>query len=498
MKRDPNERQRFHAFFAFPAYCLAATATLAVLICPIDAFAFDDNYASIDLSTAYRSYHIPNTTAVTIDTGDTVVISTEMRYTHNGLGDPLSLNQGAFGLTVSDQPEWWRWQGSSPPGFRSDFPIANRGFGEFGVRLPVAPWIDGVLEHSNFGVDYQANLDPVTMMPVAAGTEVPQVSNPILLEWTLTINAAGFVEGVGTMTNMMDTSITYSSPAIELGRQNTGTGWQTGTELYAGFTTSWDSGFDDDMDAATPNIVDTPKSGHTNFTKADVDNFTVTETDSAGTSTFIVNDDFNSYADGDVINAALGTAWAPKWQGGPGDDGIFGTADDPDNSQQNLFVAVDAAAPNLTCDFDGDGECNIADLDMLYGDFGTLGGPFDVDMDGTVNGADIPAWLSAASDPDNLYLGGLKTFVMGDANLDGNVDSVDLGLLLNNFGDDSSLLYGAGNMNDDANVNSVDLGLMLNNFGAVSAAGFAAVPEPGTLAMLLIATMGLMGIRRRR
>ena len=55
--------------------------------------------------------------------------------------------------------------------------------------------------------------------------------------------------------------------------------------------------------------------------------------------------------------------------------------------------------------------------------------------------------------------------IIGDADRDGDVDSTDLGLLLNNFGDTSGLGWEGGNFNDDADVDSTDLGLQLNNFG---------------------------------
>lgn len=156
-------------------------------------------------------------------------------------------------------------------------------------------------------------------------------------------------------------------------------------------------------------------------------------------------------------------------------------------------ISFEPAAAGLACDLDGSGQCDLVDLEMLVDDV----------IAGTATAADIDTWLGDASDPANLYLGGTKTFQLGDADLNGNVDSVDLGLLLNNFGDTSGQDWMGGNMNGDANVDSVDLGLLLNNFGfaSASAASVAAVPEPSSLGLLLLAASGLLirgGNRGRR
>lgn len=161
----------------------------------------------------------------------------------------------------------------------------------------------------------------------------------------------------------------------------------------------------------------------------------------------------------------------------------------------NMLIPGIDAGPSLACDFNGDAQCDAADLDALYENWGG-GGAFDVDGNGTVEAADISAWLTAASDPSNPYLNGERTFVLGDVDLDGNVNSTDLGLLLNNFNDESGLLHGAGNLNDDTLINSVDLGLLLNNFGATSAA--VAVPEPSSLWIVSTLLCAFVAISRRR
>lgn len=146
------------------------------------------------------------------------------------------------------------------------------------------------------------------------------------------------------------------------------------------------------------------------------------------------------------------------------------------------------------CDFDGDGRCDIADLDSLYEARNTSNSTFELDnTDGLnlVNQADIAAWLREASDVDNpAKLDPTDVYVAGDLNLDGNVDSDDLGAMLNLFGE-SGFGWASGNLNTDDIIDSDDLGQLLNQFGHQSVAASSAnvVPEPSAgliLGMMLV------------
>jgi len=90
-------------------------------------------------------------------------------------------------------------------------------------------------------------------------------------------------------------------------------------------------------------------------------------------------------------------------------------------------------------------------------------------------------------------------FVLGDVNMDGDVNSTDLGLLLNNFGSTAGPGWEGGDLDVDSNVSSADLGLLLNNFNATSDAAVA-VPEPSPstllLSLLLSSACGFRRIRR--
>ena len=73
----------------------------------------------------------------------------------------------------------------------------------------------------------------------------------------------------------------------------------------------------------------------------------------------------------------------------------------------------------------------------------------------------------------------------GDANGDGQVDVNDLTIVLSNFGQ-SGKSWSQGDMDGDSTgtVDVNDLTIVLANFGKTYSAGVAAVPEPGTLALL--------------
>lgn len=141
--------------------------------------------------------------------------------------------------------------------------------------------------------------------------------------------------------------------------------------------------------------------------------------------------------------------------------------------------------PGLLCDLDSDGDCDTADIEMI------------IDAGGGTVAADLITWLGQASASNNPYLGGAKTFKVGDVNLDGSIGSDDLGQLLNKFNSTTDLDWIDGNLNGDGVVDSADLGLLLNNFNFTSAAA-AAVPEPGSVSLLIVALVGLTMASRRK
>ena len=162
-------------------------------------------------------------------------------------------------------------------------------------------------------------------------------------------------------------------------------------------------------------------------------------------------------------------------------------------SQFTSFVMAPAVAPDGLGDFDGDGDVDADDIDLLCANIGGDPATYDLDGDGDVDEDDFIVLIETLTEWDNDVTSGVGTF-RGDFNPDGVVDLTDLQILKQSF-TLSGIGYAAGNANCDSLVDLTDLQIMTQAFGSVAA---AAVPEPAFATLLVLGGVGLLRRRNRR
>ena len=139
-------------------------------------------------------------------------------------------------------------------------------------------------------------------------------------------------------------------------------------------------------------------------------------------------------------------------------------------------------------DFDGDGDVDADDIDILCDNLGDAA--FDLDGDGDSDEDDMTYLIENLVElTDGVRVGTQR----GDFNLDGLINGTDLALMGLAFGQPDQG-YADGNANCDVFVNGTDLAILAANYGYVAPPA-AAVPEPMTLSLL--AAGGLALLRRR-
>ena len=220
------------------------------------------------------------------------------------------------------------------------------------------------------------------------------------------------------------------------------------------------------------------------------------------------------YLDGEIVAAGdgLGTEPLGGWGSGAQQGAMLGMV--PDFARQlaghldefYLFTRslgedeilalyqYDGGGNGTPGDFDGDGALTAADIDLLSADIRTPSGNamFDVNGDSAVNDADRSTWVNE-----------LKKTYIGDANLDGQFDSGDF-VVVFTAGEYEDAVAGnstwaEGDWNGDTEFDSGDF------VAAFSAGGYeigpraavAAVPEPSTILLTLLGSLGLLAARRR-
>ena len=160
-----------------------------------------------------------------------------------------------------------------------------------------------------------------------------------------------------------------------------------------------------------------------------------------------------------------------------------------------------------SCDFNTDGQCDVRDLNLMFAEGSLLEGievvadqnqRFDLNADGILDLQDRDLWLAVAADERALS----EPFLLGDANLDGNVDASDFNIWNGNKYT-TSTDWSRGNFNGDGAIDAQDFNLWnANKFQ--SSAAMVTVPESlnhalyfAWLAMILMSSRRESMFRRR-
>ncbi len=165
------------------------------------------------------------------------------------------------------------------------------------------------------------------------------------------------------------------------------------------------------------------------------------------------------------------------------------------NPNDDIRTEVDAVADVAAVTGWAAGDLNrdlfedVTDIDLMIAN---LTGPgiagaqqrFDFDSDGDADMDDVALMLTQAHDTH-----------IGDANLDGVVDEIDLGLISSNWRTPTVGGWGVGDIDGSGVIDGIDLWWVSRHW-LQSGAGTTSVPEPGAAGMLCVA--GAILSRRRR
>lgn len=149
-------------------------------------------------------------------------------------------------------------------------------------------------------------------------------------------------------------------------------------------------------------------------------------------------------------------------------------------------VDPDAGA---SCDLDTDSDCDVADLDQIISQIAA----------GTSSIIDRDQWLASAAEQNGFA----EPFQVGDANLDGKVDAIDLNVV-GQFWTQDTGLWSQGDFTGNGITDAEDLNpLGINWLSEISQqastlSSASPVPEPNSLTILAIGLLCALPRRRQR
>ena len=166
---------------------------------------------------------------------------------------------------------------------------------------------------------------------------------------------------------------------------------------------------------------------------------------------------------------------------------------DPQDANYWFVWTTDADVGGVDGDFNDDSVYDCSDINALTTEIagGTDNAAFDLDGDGDVDSGDLNSWLVEAGAAENASG---NPFLPGDANLDGTVDVSDFNVW-NTSKFTNVAEWCSGDFNADGVVDVGDFNIWNNN-KFTSSDSLAVVPEPMSLASLLIGVLAI-GIWRR-
>ena len=159
------------------------------------------------------------------------------------------------------------------------------------------------------------------------------------------------------------------------------------------------------------------------------------------------------------------------------------------------YIATWPGLITLACDFDGDENCNLVDLNLMLSEGPIVAGvsvtpgqneQFDLNGDGTIDLLDQGIWLADAAAENGFG----SPYKLGDANLDGLVDVSDFNRWVSGKFT-TTLDWGLGDFNGDGVADVSDFNLWNGNRFTASDRVHS-VPEPSGLASWSLAGLWMM------